>query len=325
MLNRVTEAERAHVTSMVQASAAWREALDDELHLAAGVRRAARQGLKARIASHTATSSGHPVPWPRLLAAAAAVVILVSVAVYNDWFSRRSTLPADQITDHPAVLPHQAARSPEVGTAQGHPSGGASKGSDDASSARTSELPVDARPSAATQETKDVRTDKLERGVSPKIGSRVYRTEGYLFSGTGAQSVAAAAEGRAQPTEETNLMQKSVATSQRSKTNAPATAVAEPPAMRFGVSQRQPTADEKNRVPGRNKQGSGTVPVLLEQRNDSLLITLCLDTLADRASLHQATVRVIRPDSLLVLCGRYLIGLRLPPPLQAPEEQRARR
>jgi hypothetical protein len=310
---------------MVQAFAAWRAALDDELHLAAGVRRAARLDLKARIASRTTTMPAHATPWPRLLAAAAAVIILVSVGVYNDWFSRKSALPGEQITEHPAVPSDQTARSPEAGTSQGLPSGGPSKGHDEAPSARSSDQAMEARPPASTQEAKDIGTGKLEREASPKIGTRVYWAEGYLLSRTEAQGVAAAAEDRAQPTEETNLMQKSVVTSERKKGNAPATAVAEPPAMRFSVSQQQATAYEKSQMPGRSKHGAGTLPVLLEQRTDSLLITLYLDTLVDQAALQQATVSPITSDSLLVQCGRYVIGLQLPPPLQTLEEKRTRR
>lgn len=62
-----------------------RTAYDEELHIARGTRSWARAALKARLASQVAQGQRVQVPWTRILAAAAVLLVIAGTGIYYQW------------------------------------------------------------------------------------------------------------------------------------------------------------------------------------------------------------------------------------------------
>jgi len=86
VLGQLTDRERQDLERVLAADPAWRQALDRELKIAAGARRLGRDRLKRRLRGTLDEPTLRTNPWPRILAAAASVVIIVGVLVISRWF-----------------------------------------------------------------------------------------------------------------------------------------------------------------------------------------------------------------------------------------------
>jgi hypothetical protein len=86
VLGRMSPAERTAFASRLATDADLREALRQERDLLEGVRLAGRQDLKRRIAAAAAMAPRPSVPWGRIAALAAAIMIVTGVALWQRWF-----------------------------------------------------------------------------------------------------------------------------------------------------------------------------------------------------------------------------------------------
>jgi len=86
VLGRMPPAERAAFESRLAADADLREALRQEREILEGARLAGRQDLKRRIAAATVMAPLPAVPWGRIAALAAVIMIVTGIALWQRWF-----------------------------------------------------------------------------------------------------------------------------------------------------------------------------------------------------------------------------------------------
>lgn len=105
----LSRAEGEQILAHVQRCARCRAALSAEISLAEGVRQSARDEFKRRLAARIAASRPAGVPWPRILGAAATILILAGIGIAYHWLS----LPAE-LTDAPLLTqPAPVVESPQ--------------------------------------------------------------------------------------------------------------------------------------------------------------------------------------------------------------------
>src|SRR5512143_2531847 len=80
-LDRLSSSERSAIDLHCRGCEECRQLLEAELRLAAGVRRTARKQMQVRLAERISASRGREIPWPRVIAAAAMVLIVAGVGV----------------------------------------------------------------------------------------------------------------------------------------------------------------------------------------------------------------------------------------------------
>ncbi len=102
VLGRVSAEQRLSLESHLRECVSCREAVANEMALAAAATRIGRHELKARLQKNVLRQPEYIIPWPRILSAAAVVVILVGVGVYNNWFMSQSPSEA-VIRETPAL------------------------------------------------------------------------------------------------------------------------------------------------------------------------------------------------------------------------------
>jgi hypothetical protein len=95
VMQRIPDVEREALEAHLQECADCSAIVRREATLAAGAKLAARQALRSRLQDRLAVekraaSSRERIPWPRILSAAAVVMIILAVGVYNNWFKSRT-------------------------------------------------------------------------------------------------------------------------------------------------------------------------------------------------------------------------------------------
>ncbi len=86
VLGRMSPAERTAFEARLATDADLREALRQERDILEGVRLAGRQELKRRIAAATLMAPRPGVPWGRIAALAAVIMIVTGIALWQRWF-----------------------------------------------------------------------------------------------------------------------------------------------------------------------------------------------------------------------------------------------
>ncbi len=104
VLGRMSPAERVAFEARLATDSDLREAFRQEREILDGVRLAGRQELKRRIAAATLMAPGPGVPWGRIAALAAAIMIVTGIALWQRWF-----FPAPSVTPTAAETPVEPA------------------------------------------------------------------------------------------------------------------------------------------------------------------------------------------------------------------------
>lgn len=121
VLGHVGAEQRLSLDSHLRECESCREVVASEMVLAAAAKRIGRSELKARLQKTALHQPEHGIPWPRILSAAALVVILIGVGVYNQWFITKSPteptiqeIPALAKKDEPPQPKQEAKQSTEI-------------------------------------------------------------------------------------------------------------------------------------------------------------------------------------------------------------------
>jgi len=90
LLGRLGKSESDGVASHLRTCRRCFEAVESERRLIAAIRRSGRDGMKAKLSSALSTSDADvrvTVPWPRILAVAATIVLLIGLGITGRWLS----------------------------------------------------------------------------------------------------------------------------------------------------------------------------------------------------------------------------------------------
>jgi anti-sigma factor RsiW len=91
VLGRLNSAEAAQLEEHLQECDQCRKAVAKERELVAGIRRAGRESMKHRLAQRIERRKSGGTNWYRVAGVAAGIVLLVTVGVYNRWFTGTET------------------------------------------------------------------------------------------------------------------------------------------------------------------------------------------------------------------------------------------
>jgi hypothetical protein len=322
VLGRLPDTARAEWQDHVAACEPCAEAVRLERALAAGIRRAGRDRLKARIAE-TGRSVERAIPWPRILSVAAVLAVVVGVGVYEHWFTQEN-LPVATLDQRPINAQRDVPYQP--------PADGASKplpGRDEAGrnqlmekSARSDERRYAAPPPAAVagRGGSEIKVNKdVDIGVSPAIaalddkgGAGAEWIEGNRLDGSpkGDREAPLALQSNG-PAAARALGKVSAEGEKKAKEESPAaTDALSANAMQFSVQQRPASALPRARQTVSQAIGN-TVQTMVVRKGDSLSMTLYLDSLLDERTVQNARVRQVGADSVVVELGGRRIGYRL--------------
>jgi hypothetical protein len=318
VLGRISDEERSAWEGHLTTCPSCTEAVRRERALAAGVRRAGRDRLKARLAE-TGRSMERPVPWPRILSVAAVLAIAVGVGIFEHWFAPES-LPVAALDQRPINAQRDVPYQP--------PEGSAATSAPQRREARSDKA---SKPDVRVESNIELKAEKqAETGISPgiaameapaaapaktalslddKVRTRAVWIEGNRLQEdlTGGGEVPVSLQSNA-PAGARALGKLSEEHAKKSKDQSgAATDATAANSLRFSIQQR-PVSQLPRAQQAVTKNSIQTMVV---RRGDSLALTLYLDSLLDEHAVQNARVNQVGTDSVVVEMGGQKIGYRL--------------
>lgn len=117
ILHRLDEARRKELEAHLLVCEECQLAVKNEQELVLGIKRVGREEMKARLKERIAGTKPEPssrqIPWVRVLSAAAIIVILVGVGIYDRWFTKEQPNTSEQL-----ISQQQPATAREIPEAQ---------------------------------------------------------------------------------------------------------------------------------------------------------------------------------------------------------------
>lgn len=330
VLDQLDPSKRRHVEDHLRTCEQCRRAVDQERLLAAGVRRYGRNELRRRLAGRRESAVARRIRWQQVLAAAAVLVVLAGVSVYEKWFigtesdrvqpSRELSLRVEpgshrdedraktRTQEDKAMAPREAAR-PSPG-----PSGTVPASRSESATGRREEVLLDKQEQAVPLALSVNDADRLKSKDAPYAyhASTVDREE--APAPVWAEGMILPLYTTAQPSgaRTSGLAQKKIAAAGKEREGQSPAAEEKPAGARFTVSQQLSSALPRSRLVMQRNLQAGTIQTLIDRRADSVHLTLFLDSLIDHRDLENVTVRTVTPDSLIVNIANQRIGYRLP-------------
>ena len=308
-------AVEAHCAVCAQCKTAY----DEELRIARGTRSWARAALKSRLASRVGAPRSTPLPWTRILAAAAALLLIAGTGIVYQWL---------RVTPEPTVNTVISAHSvdsilaPGVGYDSGHISG-------ELADARALNTPPPAAPAkASVRDEERARLAKREGDALDQAAGAAPSAEGEALSPVN-DTHESARTMASRSTNERIVWGNVIAAEETKDKAAPAqqpyvgeAAMEARGAQMQGVRKMitQPIARftlDQDVLPGVSRRDAGTpsgqIPARFSRSGDTIRIVLLMDALLPADAIRSATVLTFPPDSLQVHIPGKVFGFRTPP------------
>lgn len=304
-------AVEAHCAVCSQCKAAY----DEELRIARGTRSWARAALKSRLASRVGAPRSTPLPWTRILAAAATLLVIAGTGIVYQWL---------RVTPEPTVNTVISANPVDSITAPG--AGSVSREFADARALNTPPPPAPAKESVRDEERASLakrESNALDQApaAAPAAAAETLSpvTDAHESAGTMASSMAS----------ERIVWGNIVAADETKDKVAPAqqpyvgeAAMEARGAQMQGVRKMitQPIARfkvDQETVPGVYRRDAGTssgqIPAKFSRTGDTVHVVLLMDPLLPVEAIRAATVLTFPPDSVQVHVPGRVFGFRTPP------------
>lgn len=305
-----------------------RDAYEEERLIAAGTRSWARAALKHRIAGAIAKERQRTIPWPRILTAAAVVLVLAGTGIVYRWLSTgpdspvvamktvstdTSTALADRVAEQnqvqgfmePSAAP--PARLQEEARQERAPSGPA-RSYASAEAARKEDV---ISPAPLAQADAREEADALENG-----GSTALILWGHP-STPDADLKDKAAAALSQQKQQVQVLRNGMGSSGQSVIGAAAPSSSP---LTFLIGQQSVLAMVRRDA----RLRSDEVPARISRIGDTVHIVLMPDPPLPDAAIRSAFVRTFPPDSFQVVLPGQVWGFKAPPGL-LPDQNRGRR
>jgi hypothetical protein len=331
VLGQLDASKAADLEEHLRGCPECRNAVAAEQQLAAGVRRAGRDALKQRLAKRI-ERKGIGTNWYRAAGVAAAIVVLLTIGIYNKWFFPGETRFADSRLKSDSVAPKTESAPYQPAPVQKLPDkmqfadvskqsaadrdqaeskgagirGGAlekKKGDEGLDKRRAENEPLRDR-SVANLSKKDQMAAAAEAEGIWVAGTVLsdetnVQTEGKAMDRIPGDVRENAPKGKKEPAAQMSLAARS------HSLQAEGQAVA--------VVQRPLSDLPRNQI--RSKPDIALVQTLFRPEADGLSMVLYSDSLHSRSDLGQARLQTIREDSIILQIGNQRIGYRVPPGL----------
>lgn len=337
VLNELNPEERNELEDHLRICEVCKKAVRREQLLVAGIRRSGREAFKARLKQKVGTLPETRTPWVHIISAAALVVIITSVGIYNRWFQSLE-ISTDVVVVLPSAsdsaLAESTSPSDKLPGLQSQPQSGAEprtlrdKESEPARPAIAAKPPSAAREKTGRDE-QQIATESKSQQMQARAGRVATSGESDLAmesSGAVAGEDGVWLQGIAVPRPETMVGKDEPAhvesPAEQNKTrqlDAAAKRVAKPdPTQRTRLQstefrfRQQPIQTLPPAQVHQQAAGSQNVPARVEQIGNAIHITLYLDQLLDEQALAQIIAETPSPDSLVVYLRDQLIIFTLP-------------
>lgn len=332
VLERLDPQERAEVEKLVRTSGEWRKALRREQILAAGVRRLGRAGIRQRLSDRLLVSPQHANPWPRIALAAAVMCVIVGVGIMNRWFvpsPQTDTMNLDQLAEteegaEPVqTAPDEVAGEDFAAVEKKAPPDAARRvegGRRDKAEGRLEEenrLEAESRvavPGHGTQEADldDQSASTMVSGPTTVGASRttsVFWTQGQLLT---SELAALGKQVATESKEDIARDRRATADPEHGAREGQEYRIVREVSQSIALQQMPFTALDETRQQGVDQAASRLIPTLIEQRGDSLYLTLYPTSPFSDSEMQAATALPVTSDSLVVTVGSQQIGYHLP-------------
>ncbi|MER3524614.1 MAG: hypothetical protein C4326_11280 [Ignavibacteria bacterium] len=309
VLNVLDPAERNELEDHLRICEVCKRAVRRELILIAGIRRSGRERFKHELKKRLPAKEQRPIAWRAILAAAAVVLIVLSVGILHQWLDSAKH-------DKPPYTPEQPLASTEALNSEA-PQVSASQESQATNKAE--------KPSAPSP----IRRSTTGRLSIPEVAVKAERP-----ASTGAmQSSAARIAQDQEVAPETLLLAGSLMAIDQADVQ-PSAAADEPAALHLNktlstpsvlaptILVRQALVEQTTRAEESKEDTSLFVPTRFERRNDTLIVTLLLPALVDSSAIAAAHVAIPTADSLIIMLPDRRIGYRLPPSWTSSKDHR---
>jgi len=330
VLNRLNPDERNELENHLRTCEICKQAVRAEQLLIAGIRRSGREQFKAALKKKVEEIPEKKIPWMHVLSAAAVVLIILSVGIYNRWFELQkpaeqmasppqpSIVESDQSKDqrvaedkpveprHPPSPPvseratvqkrreglAEALRGKELGRESG------------AESARKDEAAAGAGAAAREEPT----TLQPAQPATHDAMIASSESEGMWLEGTILPS--GDGEGRAR-IETKQAAPKAYNSAQQTvaKSSARAQSIESTP---FLLRQHSVHSLPPAQQPSQQRREGNRVMTRVERLGEKTQLTLYLDSLVDAAALQNATIETPTADSLILTIANQRIAYKLP-------------
>ena len=305
-----------------------KQAVRAEQIIVAGIRRSGRQRFKQELRKKLAAEPVEKTPWMQILSAAAVVVILLTVGLYNNWFSiQRSkddntvalTSPQPEAAqplkgradseaknESPATTPPESGRKASAKQNVSPPASIASEETDVSrqSEVAPGEMKQNGGAPAITAESGQAKSIELQSATPADAGLWV---EGKVLppDGTLGESLAKGHRYDLQgygPKGKSDIRLKSE-TKQRQDGNVQGNIYSLRQQNSVSLQPQQQRLQKKN---------SGIVITKIERVGSETQLTMFVDSLVDEHELTNATIETPTDDSLIVNLSSRRIAYRLP-------------
>lgn len=179
LLNRLNPEERNELEDHLRICEVCKQEVRAQKLLIAGIRRGGREAFKARLREKVGLLPEKRIPWPHVLSAAAVIVILVSVGVYNRWFETVQQPENTVVLLHPDAAPPVVSKEPATEDTR----------SEAEMSVEEKPIPTDDRPLEMSKRTKE-RKAPASTGMSNAAEEEKSKTMERSKSAQGAGAVA---------------------------------------------------------------------------------------------------------------------------------------
>jgi hypothetical protein len=314
---RLSPVDMESVRSHCATCKSCRKALDEELRIAQGTRAWARSAMKQRLAEQVAHIPQNRIPWPRVMAAAALILVVVGVGILYQWLqtgkeavpvftdnvqpqteslARKDRQPSAPAPDEQELSGHLAAE-PKADATRTRKESAAPPGS-----GRSSVL----RPAQISEEPAAAPFAAVQQADAGDAIHAVGTSEGLILWGTRLPAPLTEKK-KVEETRATEVMQDKATYGNmvRSSKTAGGTGVR---SHTFIIDQRVPLAflDQKYGHPG-------ATAAKVMRSGDTLHVTLFLDSLLTPTGIRSAFAREIPPDSFeVILPDGTTFGYRTP-------------
>ena len=309
VLNRLDVATRAAVEQHIAVCPACKASVREETRLAAGIRKFGREEFRKRLERRIRSSSGERIPWQGIMAAAAVILVIIGIGVYDNWFVRQTGDLANKAKE-PVFRDSSPSSASRVQGGAGKSGSASAVGTEQAAAASPR---LEAKPEHAPGMADKLRSHPREsfaaKSASPPPPATAVWTQGNLIQEQSAISADAATNRRDVKKESLGKKDSEFA----GKLEPNQIMVTQIISMQnVSVTQRPSSQLPPAQQALRQRRETNAVQTLIEERADSIRLVMYLDTLFDESAVRNAVVQTAGTDSLVVRVANQRIGFRIP-------------
>lgn len=335
VLNQLNAGERNELEDHLRVCEVCKLAVRAEQILIAGIRRSGREQLKSELAKKTEYLPESATPWGRILSAAAVVLILFTVGIYNRWFDT-AKIDSNIIVEQPpsqnkpndtSQLEREQPESSrsdaeEVGESKNEPPPRiewrkqepfAASRQRSKAKRETDKTSVADEVTTSEQPANEIAAQRLAKGAGAAMPSEQHESEAFWIQGIVTETkrdIALAETKVAAPETYSYSREKNERVKKQDAARESQSKERRVDGLRDIILQQ---ADVRTLPLSQQANAYHAVQAKVERIGDATQLTMYFDTLIDEREFAKASVESQHHDSLAVILPNKRIAFYLPP------------